>query len=371
MKKANNHRRISRLRHWLAQRQRDVLILVFVAMVALTMLYPMVVTFIPAGHGGVLWKRFDGGTQLIPAIPEGLFIHLPWDRVTIYDLRLQEHTKTYETIANDGLVINLELTFRYRLIPEYLGYFHKIVGPDYVQNLLMPDIAASLREIASRYKSDEIYAMRRHLIQAEIFDQLEDFLMYFGVVEANQPHPINYKDEFINGFVFIQDVLLGRIDLPEPVMQAIERKAQQDQLAQQYQFRLERENMEAERKRIEGDALRRFQQKVNENMTENYLRWRGIEAALELSRSPATRLVAVGGGSSGIPIMLNWSDLNEGQIDFEHSLVKQPVNNARETLDMNADAPPPARDKETTSGEHRASGLVSGEGQTHQAGPTP
>lgn len=292
---------------WLDNYRRNFIIFIFTMLFTAAFFSTASVVFIPAGQGGVLWKRFQGGTQLQSALPEGINLIWPWNKVFLYDLRLQEDTRTYMSIANDGLVTHTDLTFRYRLEPSYLGLLHKAVGSQYLETLVVPQIASTVREVISRYKSDELYSSRRQQIQEEIFDQLVDYLMYVGVINAEHPRFVTYRTEDVRGFILIQDVLIRRINLPEAVVHSIERKVQQDQMAQQYQFRLQRENLEAERKKVEAAGIQKFQEAVNKNLTDSYLKWRGIEATAQLARSAATQIVVIGNSGTGStpPLILN------------------------------------------------------------------
>jgi hypothetical protein len=47
---------------------------------------------------------------------------------------------------------------------------------------------------------------------------------------------------------------------------------------------------------------------VQAGISENYLKWRGIEATLQLATSPNAKVVVVGGGSNGMPLILNTDD---------------------------------------------------------------
>jgi prohibitin 2 len=315
-----NSERIGILK-WLDNYRRNFIVFVFTTLFTAAFFSTASVVFIPAGQGGILWKRFQGGTQLGSALPEGINLIWPWNKVFLYNLRLQEDTRTYMSIANDGLVVYTDLTFRYRLEPTYLGHLHKVVGPQYLDTLIVPQIASTVREVISRYKSDELYSSRRQQIQEEIFDQLADYLMYVGVIDAEHPFLIKHNTEELKGFILIQDVLIRQINLPEAVVQSIERKVQQDQMAQQYQFRLQRENLEAERKRAEAAGIQKFQNAVNKNLTENYLQWRGIEATIQLARSSATQIVVIGGSGQGNPpLILNTTSLKPAEKTNESHL---------------------------------------------------
>lgn len=292
------------LAHWYDEHRRSLLCTLLVGILIFLYFAPSIVVFIPAGHGGVLWKRFHEGTQMGPALPEGVHVIFPWDKIEIYDLRLQEDTRSYSAIANDGLNVSIEITVRYRPYAEMLAALHKNVGPRYLEVLLVPEVGSVSREIVSRFKADELYAHRRLRVQTEAYEQVADRVMYAQLIGAeNVPKPDGRTK---TGYLLIQDILIRNVSLPEAIMASIERKIQQDQAAQEYQFRLQRELFESQRKQLEGQGIRAFQETVQANLTENYLRWRGIEATLELAHSPNAKIVVIGNAASGgLPLILD------------------------------------------------------------------
>ncbi|MBK1837432.1 prohibitin family protein [Azospirillum sp. YIM B02556] len=298
----------SRLRallvHWYEEHRRSLLCTLLVGVLIFLYFAPSIVVFIPAGHGGVLWKRFHEGTQMGPALAEGVHVIFPWDKIEVYDLRLQEDTRSYSAIANDGLNVSIEITVRYRPYAEMLAALHKNVGPRYLEVLLVPEVGSVSREIVSRFKADELYAHRRLRVQTETYEQVADRVMYAQLIGAeNVPKPDGRTK---TGYLLIQDILIRNVALPDAIMASIERKIQQDQAAQEYQFRLQRELFESQRKQLEGQGIRAFQETVQANLTENYLRWRGIEATLELAHSPNAKIVVIGNAASGgLPLILD------------------------------------------------------------------
>ncbi|KAA0683741.1 SPFH domain-containing protein [Azospirillum brasilense] len=298
----------SRLRallgHWYEEHRRSLLCTLLVGILIFLYFAPSIVVFIPAGHGGVLWKRFHQGTQMAPALAEGVHVIFPWDKIEVYDLRLQEDTRSYSAIANDGLNVSIEITVRYRPYAEMLAALHKNVGPNYLEVLLVPEVGSVSREIVSRFKADELYAHRRLRVQTETFEQVADRVMYAQIIGAEDTPKPDGRTK--TGYMLIQDILIRNVSLPEAIMVSIERKIQQDQAAQEYQFRLQRELFESQRKQLEGQGIRAFQETVQANLTENYLRWRGIEATLELAHSPNAKIVVIGNAASGgLPLILD------------------------------------------------------------------
>ena len=291
----------SRLRAALQRAERGVMTSVLLAMLLTFYFFYAVVISIPAGHGGVLWKRFAGGTQIGPALAEGVHLKFPWDRIDIYDLRLQQDTRPYVAIANDGLAVSVAITSRFRLVPDRLAEFHKNVGPDYVNIFIAPVIDSAVREIISRHKADELYAQRRQRVQVEAQEQVADRLANFQLMGTGSAKGAPPATEY----VMVQDILVRDLQLPEAVAAAIESKIRQDQAAQEYQFRLQREQSEASRKQIEAQGIRAYLDTLRPGLDENLLRWRAIEATLALAQSPNAKTVVVGNSSNGgFPVIL-------------------------------------------------------------------
>lgn len=297
-----------KVKYLVRDHHQNFIIFSLIVLLGFAFFFPAIVVFIPAGHGGVLWKRFAGGTQLVPALPEGVNVIWPWDKIEIYDLRLCEDTQTYPSIiANDGLAVDMELTLRYRLKPEYLGALHKLIGPKYNDVFIIPQVGSILRGIVSLYKADELYAFRRQRIQEEIYNAIKQELMYKGIITASLSEEITNTDskDVEKGFILVQDVLIRNVDLPDSLLQSIEQKIQQDQLAQEYIFRIRREKFEAQRKQIEASGIQSFQEIVNTGLTDHFLRWRGIEATLEIAQASTPKVVFIGSGDQGLPLIFN------------------------------------------------------------------
>ena len=99
--------------------------------------------------------------------------------------------------------------------------------------------------------------------------------------------------------------MIRSVILPETIKKAIESKLEQEQLALEYQFKLERAKKEAERQRIaaEGEAV--ANRIINSSLTDNLLKMRGIEATIKLSESTNAKTVIIGSGKDGLPLILN------------------------------------------------------------------
>jgi prohibitin 2 len=290
------------------------------AMLAIVVLWPYIVINVPSGQVGVLWKRFNGldlyclcwvgrGTVLDPRElrEEGLHLIWPWDKLFLYDLRLQSSTQTYNAISSDGVNVKIQISVRYQLRHNSVAVLHKFIGPDYLASVVNPEIGSQARQVISQYTAEKVYTSREE-IQREIRDSTLkslaaslDKLVQPDAME--QPDPKHYND-FLDDSIHILDTLVLGIELPPDIVAAINRKTEQFYMIQEYQFRVQREAEESKRKQVEADGIAAFQRTVSQGISDSYLRWRGIEATLALAQSPNSKIVIIGSGKDGLPIIL-------------------------------------------------------------------
>jgi regulator of protease activity HflC (stomatin/prohibitin superfamily) len=296
----------------------------FVALVGLlivVVLWPYVIITVPSGSVGVLWKRFNGldlycwcwvgrGTVLDPRElrEEGLHIIWPWDKLYLYNLRLQSTQQTYNAISKDGVNVKAQISVRYQLLHNSVAVLHKFIGPDFLTSVVNPEIGSQARQVISQYTGEAVYTSREQ-IQKQIRDatqrSLAANLNKLVQPEAmEQPDPKHYND-FLQDAIQILDTLVLSIELPPDIVAAINRQTEQYYMIQEYKFRVEREAEESKRKQIEADGIAAFQKTVSQGISDSYLRWRGIEATLLLSQSPNAKVVVIGSGKDGLPIILN------------------------------------------------------------------
>src|SRR5271170_4549569 len=291
-----------------------------VVLLATVVLWPYMVITVPSGQVGVLWKRFNGvdlyclcwvgrGTVLAPSElrEEGLHVIWPWDKLYLYDLRLQSATETYNAISKDGVSVTAQISVRYQLLHNPVGVLHKFIGPNYLTSVLAPEIGSQAREVISQYTAEEVYTSRE-AIQRQIREnsqrRLGANLNKLVQPEAmEQPDPKHYND-FLQNAIQILDTLVLSIELPPDIVAAINRQTEQYYMIQEYKFRVEREAQESKRKQIEADGIAAFQKTVSQGISESYLRWRGIEATVQLAQSPNSKIVVIGTGKDGLPIIL-------------------------------------------------------------------
>ena len=282
-----------------------VIYLMLVTLVAVV-LFPYAAVTVPSGHVGVLWKRFGGGTVLDPrqVRDEGLHLFFPWNELFLYDLRLQSITETYNAITSDGVSLSATMNIRFRLQRAATPVLHQAIGPNYLQLLVRPGIGSLTREVMAQYTAEQVYSTARQEIQDKIRSLSQDRLSEKMMErEGEEPYRVSLSDT-----VILYDTLVHGIELPVLVVNAINRKIEQYYISEEYKFRVERERRESERKKIEAEGIREFQRVVSQGISDSYLRWRGIEATLQLSQSTNSKVVIIGSAKDGLPLILGNMD---------------------------------------------------------------
>ncbi|MBF0302227.1 MAG: prohibitin family protein [Desulfamplus sp.] len=238
------------------------------------------------GYTGVLFRRiFDSGTVIDKVYDEGLNIIAPWNKMYAYDVRIKEKKQSVNVLSQNGLTIQVMVSIRYHVIKDKTPILHKRVGPEYEEKIIIPSIISSVREVVGEYRPEELYTTARHLIQDKLLIE---------VVEETGRIPIVYDD-----------VIVENIALPELINDAIEMKLKQQQEYLEYEFRIQKAEKEIERKEKEALGISNFQKIVTESLSPDLLKWKGIMATLELAKSSNTKVIIVGGGENGLPIIFN------------------------------------------------------------------
>jgi len=296
----------ARWRRFIENRLPNVALFLMVVLLLAFVLYPHMIVNVPSGQVGVVWLRFGNGTVLDPRKlkDEGLHVMLPWNELFLYDLRVQSLTETYNAISSDGVSLTATVNIRFRLRHDAIPTLHQVIGPNYIK-LIGPGIASQLREVIAQFTAEQVYSTARQEIQDKIrertVEKLGDKMMER---EGEDSYNVAMRDT-----ITLYDTLLYGIELPPAIVTAINRKTEQYYISEEYKFRVEREKRETERKRIEAEGIRDFQQIVTQNgIAESYLRWRGIEATLQLSQSNNSKVVVIGGNKDGLPIILGNAD---------------------------------------------------------------
>lgn len=270
-----------------------LVVLTLIALFVIVLLAKKIFIIILPGERGVLFRVFTG-TDISRTYDEGLNIIFPLNRMIRYSVRIQQRREIITILSRDGLPITIEYSLRFRPKIDPLPILHKEIGSDYFEKVVLPEFNGAIRDVMSNYRPDELYAIHRDVVQREVVN-----IVLKKISEK---------------YITVDDFLLLNIELPPMVRQAIERKLSQEQLQFEYQYRVEVAKLEAKRKLIEAEGIRDFQQTVSDGISPSYLKWKGIEATLELSQSQNAKVVVIGSGeNNGLPLILNLASEKQGE----------------------------------------------------------
>lgn len=261
-----------------------VIIVIVIAVVVVIALSSSIFYTINAGERAVIFYKFGGGLDKEHVLTPGFGMKAPWNSIHVYDVKENSIEESMDVLDKNGLSINVDVTVRFHPIYGQVGYLHENFGTDYVNTLVIPEVRSAVRQVMGRFTAEEIYSTKRGEVESMIKSETENSLK-----ENNCE---------------MRALLIRSINLPEQIKMAIENKLKQEQEALAYQFRLDKEKSEAERKRIaaEGEAV--ANKIINNSLTPELLKMRGIEATLELSKSPNSKVVIVGSSKDGLPLIL-------------------------------------------------------------------
>ena len=237
---------------------------------------------IESGHQGVLFKLF-GGTQQ-GFYGEGIHRVWPWDTMYVYDVRVQDGPERLSILASNGLSVGLDVSIRFRPMAAELPPLHQEIGPNYYAKIIKPTIRAEVRKIVGQFTPEEIYSTKRQEVETAIIGGIETAL----------------EDKH----VIVEAILIRNVELPEKLRIAISEKLEEEQRSEKMVFTLDRERQEAQRKAIEAEGIAEFQKIVSQGLTADLLRWKGIEATESLSSSANAKVVVIGSGPDGLPLIL-------------------------------------------------------------------
>jgi len=257
--------------------------LVFLLCLIVIFFFDSIVISIHSGELGVLWRRLGTGTVIDRVYGEGLHVILPFNKMYIYSMRKQQYTESIDVLTLQGLTVRVKYTARYYLGNETLPLLHKLVGPDYVNIVVRPDIRSVIRTMFGQYTPEEMYTSQK-AIQLRVSEQA--------------------KTRLAARFVTLDDVPIEAIILPAKISEAIEAKMVQQQREGEYLYRVSIAQKEAERLRIESAGLKQYNDTVNLSLTPSVIKWHGIQATLELAKSPNAKVVVIGEGKLGLPIIM-------------------------------------------------------------------
>ncbi|HEY6181138.1 MAG TPA: prohibitin family protein [Terriglobales bacterium] len=250
------------------------------AFIAVILLFSSVAR-VESGHVGVvtLFSRVTG-----EVLPEGIHLINPFKSSHEMSVRTLEIKESASVPSSEGLVMNLDTSLIYHLDSQKAADVYQKIGPGFEEVLIEPNLRAAIREATASHSANALYSGEREMVAKQIREQL-----------SSQIEP--------RGFI-VESILLRDIQLPATLKSSIEAKQQAEQEALAMNFRLQKETQEAQRKRIEAQGIRDFQQIVAQGISPQLLEWKGIEATENLAKSSNAKVVVIGNNKNGLPLIL-------------------------------------------------------------------
>ncbi|MGH1388100.1 prohibitin family protein [Kordia sp.] len=258
--------------------------ILIIVIIAIVLIAKSAVT-INSGEAGVLYKQFSGGVDLENTYGEGFHVVAPWNSMIKYELRDQTVQEQLPALLSvDGLPVEVDLTIQYKPSQENLGKLHQTVGLDYYSRKVRPAINSVARSIIGQYTAEELYSSKKNSIQKEIEEQT--------------------KKDLEKVYIDLLKVLVEKIELPKKITAAIEDKKTKEQELEKYKYLLQTAEKEAERQRVEAEGKAAANKILSASLTDKILQEKGIEATIKLSESPNSKVIVIGSGQGGMPLIL-------------------------------------------------------------------
>jgi regulator of protease activity HflC (stomatin/prohibitin superfamily) len=250
---------------------------------------------IDAGKVGV--QVLFGEVQKSNYLNSGLHLVNPFVQIVEFDTRTKNYTMSavhdegakqgddaIKVLSADGLEVVIDLTVLYRAIPAQTPNILEKIGADYEEVIVRPITRTKTRDIAVYYDAVSLFSTRRDEFQERITKGIEADFNKRGLV--------------------LEQLLVRNINLPTSVKASIESKINAEQEAQKMQFVLQKEKQEAERKRVEAQGIADYQKIIGTGLSEKQLQYEMIKAQKELSLSPNTKVIVLG-GKGNTPLLIN------------------------------------------------------------------
>lgn len=254
-----------------------VLVIIFSSMVFVTL---------KPGEKGIIFRKFSTGLDKNTIYTAGFYIIAPWNDMYIYDVKEQKLDENLDVLDKNGLSIHVDISVRFFPVHDKIGSLHELFGVTYKDLLVKPEVRSTVRQVMGRYSAEEIYSTKRKDVETAIITETEAVLK----LPENNIH--------------MTALLIRSIVLPDEIKNAIQSKQKQEQEAKAYEYKLIKESSEAQRKIIAAEGEAKANAIINQSLTPELLKMRGIEATIKLSESPNSKVIVIGSGKDGLPLIL-------------------------------------------------------------------
>jgi regulator of protease activity HflC (stomatin/prohibitin superfamily) len=267
-----------------SQRKINILITLLASLLLLVIFLDRFIMVNGPATSSIVFRPFSGGVDTHNVYGEGIFFTAPWNNVYRFNTREQMVEDTMHIMVLNGVTVTMRVNYRYRPIVDSLPVIFRQYGINYDKVFIDPQVVSSTSEVISHFTPEQVYSLR--------IDSIRQVALEIARRKLHQ------------GNIFLGDLVISNIKLPPKVVDAIEYKLRQEQLAIAYNYKIIIAQKEKQIKIIDAEATKSSQALVNPGLTPGYLQLRQIEALQNLSLSPNAKTIVVPRGNS-TPIILN------------------------------------------------------------------
>ena len=261
-----------------------VLVFVLVGVLVLFLFGSQMYTVIQPGERGVMYYSLGDGVEPNKTYGEGIQFFLPWNKMIVYNVKKQTLSQKVAGKDINEVQCALDMNVIYHPYPEKIGYLEREIGSSYSSGIIKPKLKDIALSVINKYTYDDIISSKKDVVKDEIQKMMKDSL----------------SDYHID----INEILINDIIISPEIERAIQEKVEAEQLALKQKYVIEKEEQEKVRKRIEAEGIADFQDIVNQTITPELLRWKGVEATEKLASSPNAKVIVIGNGDGDLPIIL-------------------------------------------------------------------
>lgn len=184
--------------------------------------------------------------------------------------------------SKEGLNVSSNISILYHIEAEKAIEILNNVGQQYESVLILSVFRSAAADICSEFFAKDMHSGNRNEIEKQILERMNSYLAHRGFT--------------------IESVLMKSINLPSGLYSAIEDKLEAEQDAQRMQFVLEREKLEAQRRRIEAEGIKDAQLILKDGLSEQIIKWKSLEVLDNLAGSENSKLIITDGKT---PVLIN------------------------------------------------------------------
>lgn len=243
--------------------------------------------YTPPGHEGYVFQRprimGKGGFSGVISGPGNFGVSMWRNEVINIDIRPTTYTEHFQILAKDDLNISFDF---HAVISIEAGNVKRVVenfgGEDWYDRFVKEPFRTHVREVVQEFESSRIKASREDIasrVRGKVHNHLED-----------------------TPFTLVS-LIVGNIDYPPIVAQAVEKKLAAQQLLEEKRTQKAIAQRDAEIRVEEAKGIAEAQRIINSTLTSNYLQHEAINAQLKMASSPNHTTVYIPVGPNGMPLV--------------------------------------------------------------------